>query len=106
MAARLDCIRKIQKEWDTKQGKHQHIPWEPPKPINDSQLTTVQRANAKQQTINDKYMSMKREVQISVMNNMSVDTRARLAVHLAMSWYGHVRETRGADQCSVQYVGQ
>ena len=53
MEARLDCIRKIQKEWDTKQG------------------------------------SMKREVQISVINNVSVDNRARLAVHLAMSWYKH-----------------
>jgi hypothetical protein len=38
MAARLECIQKIQKEWDTKTRTH-HTPWEPPKPNNYPQLT-------------------------------------------------------------------
>jgi hypothetical protein len=32
MALRLVCIQKIQKEWDTKEGKHKHTPQHPQLP--------------------------------------------------------------------------
>jgi hypothetical protein len=95
LAARLECIRKIQKKWDTKTGTP-HTPWEPPKPNNCPQLTTTQWRNAKKQAINHKYLSMKREVQISVVNTIPVDDRARLAVTLAMRWYHNNGGSRAA----------
>jgi hypothetical protein len=95
VTARLHCIQKIQKEWDTKEGKHNNTPWEPPRPLNYHQLTKDQRTNAKKM-INDKYTSMKQEVQINVVNNISVDNRARLAVHLAMTWYKYDGGSRAA----------
>ena len=59
LAARLDLIRKIQKEWDTvaKEGKQKHTPWEPPKPPNHLQLTKSQGDTARKK--NDR-----RQVQI------------------------------------------
>jgi len=95
MAARLECIRKIQEKWDSKTGTH-HTPWEPPQPNNSPQLTTTQRSNATKQAITDKYLSMKREVQISVVNTIPVDDRARLAVTLAMRWYHNNGGSRAA----------
>ncbi len=85
--ARLACIRRIEKEWDTKAGKHNNTPWEPPKPINNLQLTSKQKSNARTKMINDKYFSMEREVQINVVNTLSDNDRTRLVVHLAVGWY-------------------
>ena len=89
LAATLDRIRKIQKEWDTvaKEGKHKHTPWEPPKTPNHLQLTKSQGDSARKKTIDDKYKSMEREVQINVVNNLSVDDQVRLEFHVAMVWY-------------------
>ena len=94
-AQRLARIRQIQKTWDTKTGTP-HTPWEPPKPNNCPQLTTTQWRNAKKQAINHKYLSMKREVQISVVNTIPVGDRARLAVNLAMTWHHHDGRSRAA----------
>ena len=95
LAARLECIRKIQEKWDSKTGTH-HTPWEPPQPNNSPQLTTTQRSNARKQAITDKYLSMKREVQISVVNTIPVGDRARLEVNLAMTWHHHDGRSRAA----------
>jgi hypothetical protein len=89
-AQRLACIRQIQKKWDTQTGTR-HIPWEPPKPDNYLQLTKTQKSNARKREINDKYQSMKREVQISVVTTFPVEDRARLAVTLALNWYHNDR---------------
>jgi hypothetical protein len=84
---RLDRIRKIQKEWDTQAGTNNNTQWNPPPPLNDGALTKHQRSNAKVATINNKYKSMEREVQMKVVNTLSDNDRARLAVHLALGWY-------------------
>ena len=47
LKARLDCIRKVQKGWDTKEGKHTGTLWEPPKPPNFHLLTSTQKSNEK-----------------------------------------------------------
>jgi hypothetical protein len=85
-AQRLARIRQIQKTWDTKTGTP-HTPWEPSKPTNYLQLTPDQRKTARTREINEKYASMKREVQSSVVNTFPVEDRARLAVTLALNWY-------------------
>jgi hypothetical protein len=84
---RLDRIRKIQKEWDTQAGTRNNTQWVPPKPLNDDALTRRQMADAKRAMITKKYKSMEREVQMNVVNTLSDNDRARLAVHLALGWY-------------------
>jgi hypothetical protein len=84
---RLDRIRKIQKELDTQAGTNNNTQWNPPPPLNDGTLTKGQRACARAATINNKYKSMEREVQINVVNNLSVDDQVRLEFHVAMVWY-------------------
>ena len=59
----------------------------PPEPINNLQLTSKQKSNARRQMINVKYVSMEREVQINVVNTISDTDKTRLAVHLALGWY-------------------
>jgi hypothetical protein len=83
----LTAFQKIQKDWDKQAGKHNNTPWEPPIPLNNLPLTNNQRASAKRKTINGKYSSMQREVQINVVNTLSDNDRTRLAVHLALTWY-------------------
>jgi len=84
---RLDRIREIQKEWDTQAGTHNNTQWEPPPHLNDDALTPRQRVNAKVAAITNKYKSIEREVQMNVVNTLSDNDRARLAVHLALGWY-------------------
>jgi hypothetical protein len=84
---RLDRIRKIQKEWDTQAGTHNNTEWEPPPLLTDHALTKSQRSAARIATITNKYKSMEREVQMNVVNTLSDNDRARLAVHLALGWY-------------------
>jgi hypothetical protein len=55
-------------------------------------LLKLQRAGA----ITNKYRSMEREVQINVVNTLSDNDRARLAVHLALGWYKHNVTPSGA----------
>jgi hypothetical protein len=93
---RLDRIRKIQKEWDTQAGTHNHTQWEPPPLLNNHALTKSQRANAKAAIITNKYRSMEREVQMNVVNTLSDNDRARLAVHHALGWYQNSVKPSGA----------
>ena len=85
--ARLACIRRIEQEWDKQAGKHNNTQWEPHQPINNLQLTSKQKSNARRKIINDRYSSMEREVQINVVNTLSDNDKTRLAVHLALGWY-------------------
>jgi hypothetical protein len=85
--ARLAFVRRVEKEWDKKAGIHNNTPWQPPEPINNLQLTSKQKSNARRQMINVKYVSMEREVQINVVNTISDTDKTRLAVHLALGWY-------------------
>ena len=87
LKARLDCIRKVQKGWDTKEGKHTGTLWEPPKPPNFHLLAKSQKDSGRKNTIDAKYRSMEKEVQINFVNELSVIERARLAAHLALVWY-------------------
>ena len=93
---RLDRIRKIQKEWDTQAGTHNNTQWVPPKPLNGDALTWMQRVNAKRAIITKKYKSMEREVQMNVVNTLSHNDRARLAVHLALVWHNSVVQSGAA----------
>jgi hypothetical protein len=78
----VDKIRETtQKEWDEKKGKHASIPWEPPKPPNFHLLTKDGRKNEKQAAINAKYNSMRKEIQINVVKELSSQA------HLAFLWY-------------------
>ena len=83
---RLDRIRKIQENWDKQAGTHT-TQWEPTRPHNHSQLTRRQRDKARRRMISDKYFSMEREVQVSVVKTLSDNDRTRLAAHLALGWY-------------------
>jgi hypothetical protein len=93
---RLDRIRKIQKEWDTQAGTHNNTQWEPPPLLTDHALTKRQRSAAREATITNKYRSMEREVQMNVVNTLSDNDRARLAVHLALGWYQNSVKPSGA----------
>jgi len=44
-------------------------------------------AHKKQTAIDAKYNSMKKEIQINVVKELSDNERARLAAHLALVWY-------------------
>jgi hypothetical protein len=74
-ARRLERIRQIQPTL------------EPSRPQNYSQLSRNQQKIEKKRAISEKYASLKREVQGSVVNTFSVEDRARLAVALALGWY-------------------
>jgi hypothetical protein len=56
----------------------------------------MQRVNAKRAIITKKYKSMEREVQMNVVNTLSHNDRARLAVHLALVWHNSVVQSGAA----------
>jgi hypothetical protein len=88
----LFAFRRYKKNGTQKKGNTNT----PPNTLNYPQLTKDQRNTARKKTINDKYMSMEREVKIKVVNTIPVDDRARLAVHLAMQWYYNESVRSGA----------
>jgi len=77
MTRRRERIRQIQPTW------------EPSRPKNYCELSNSQRKIETKRAISQKYVSLKREVQGSVVNTFPVEDRAKLAVALALSWYHH-----------------
>jgi hypothetical protein len=72
MTRRRERIRQIQPTWE---------------PKNYCELSNSQRKIETKRAISQKYVSLKREVQGSVVNSLSVEDRAKLAVALALGWY-------------------
>ena len=86
LTRRFEHIRQIQQTSAKKTGTP-HTPWEPSKPQNYSFLSKDQKKTARRQAINEKYASMKREVQSSIVTTLPVKDRAQLAVALALGWF-------------------
>jgi hypothetical protein len=82
---RLACIRRVQKEWDEEKGKHAGTPWEPLKHPNFHLLTKTQKANGKRAAIDAMYNSLKKEIQINVVIEL---TDNELALRLILPWCG------------------
>jgi hypothetical protein len=83
---RFERILQIQQTWAKKTGTP-HTPWAPSKPQNYSSLSKEQKNIARRKAINEKYFSMKREVQSSIVTTLPVKDRAQLAVALALGWF-------------------